>query len=222
MDKDILRIVIVAVGILIMLGIVVWAFIKDKKNRRKINLYEDSLDSIDESLIINTNDDFDIIPIGSAQDDEQLTETTRFDPQFNEPVGLDEVTPQPIPDIIQFSIVAVADQGFNGKELVESFNKQGLVYGSMQIFERLENNLVNFGVASMVEPGVFPDKDLESFYCPGIVFFMQPKELPNAAEVFEDFVATIDAIAEQLNGVKWDHQRQPLNQMTIQQIRASL
>ena len=57
----------------------------------------------------------------------------------------------------------------------------GLEYGSLKIFERLDaNRLVDFGVACIVEPGTFPDKDLENFYCPGIVFFMQPEALDDA------------------------------------------
>jgi cell division protein ZipA len=48
---------------------------------------------------------------------------------------------------------------------------------------------------------------------------MQPRELDNPAAVFEDFVDTIQALAERLDGVAWDNQRQPLTLDTIEQFR---
>ncbi|MDD2801503.1 MAG: cell division protein ZipA C-terminal FtsZ-binding domain-containing protein, partial [Methylococcales bacterium] len=96
-------------------------------------------------------------------------------------------------------------------------------YGSLKIFERLDaNRLVDFGVACMVEPGTFPDYDLEDFYCPGIVFFMQPEALDDAQAVFDDYVETIKLLAEQLDGVILDHRRQPLTDATVEAIRQSL
>ena len=128
-----------------------------------------------------------------------------------------------MPSLIQFSLVAVEDEGFNGRDLADAFKQAGLEYGSLKIFERIDRNrLVDFGVACMVEPGTFPETDLEDFHCPGIVFFMQPREVDDAVAVFDDFIQTINRLAEILGGVKWDHQRQPLTEQTIQAIRDDL
>ena len=219
MDKDILRLVIIATGLLIMVAMIVWSLFKGRRSKRQIDIFDDSLNGgIDPSLVVdNDNDEFDIIPIGTAQDE---NDTTRYAPQFNQPIDEEAEQAIQIPNLLQFSLIALADEGFNGGTLNTAFEKVGLVYGSMQIYERIDaENRVDFSVASIVEPGVFPETDKASFYCPGIVFFMQPNEVGNAARVFEDFIDTIQSLKEDLNGTIWDNQRQELTQETINAFR---
>lgn len=230
MDKEILRIVIIATGLVVIMAMIFWSYLKGKKSERERDFYDGNISpNFDELSTANSAaqtvadiDDFDIIPLGPAKSydksdryfedndedaDDEVVQTRRF------------VTPT----IIQFSLVANADDGFNGSDLVTAFEKVGLEYGTMKIFERLDaNRLVDFGVACMVEPGIFPATELEDFYCPGIVFFMQPGELENAQAVFDDFVETIRLLATELDGAIWDHQRQPLSDATVQAIRQSL
>jgi cell division protein ZipA len=225
MDKDLLRIVIIAIGGTVLIGIILWSIFKNKKPRRGIDFYDrgNPLENIDESLFLNTqHDEFDIVPLGSALDDEPIIELDSVEPVSNtsEQEQEDKVD---LPKIIQFSIVASADKGFNGLDLVEAFERVGLEYGSMKIFERIdEQRRVDFAVASMVEPGTFPETDLELFSSPGIVFFIQPGELDNPLQTFDEFVQTINMLATELDGVIWDHNRQPLSDVTIQQFRESL
>ncbi|MDD1638555.1 MAG: cell division protein ZipA C-terminal FtsZ-binding domain-containing protein, partial [Methylococcaceae bacterium] len=138
----------------------------------------------------------------------------------------DEIEPPQrvsVPAIIQFSLIAKADEGFNGIDLVNAFGIVGLEYGNLKIYERLDaNRLVDYGVACMVEPGTFPDSNLDSFYCPGLVFFMQPAALDDAQAVFDDYIETIEILAVELDGMIMDHQRQPLTDATIQSLRQSL
>ena len=99
----------------------------------------------------------------------------------------------------------------------------GLEYGNLKIYERLDaNRLVDFGVACMVEPGTFPDSDLDTFNCPGLVFFMQPGALDDAQAVFDDYIETIQLLAIELDGIILDHHREPLTDATIQSLRQSL
>ncbi len=229
MDKDILRLVIIAAGALVVLLMVLWSMFKNRKKRREINFYDrgDPLDKIDESLILRTeNDDFDIVPLGSALDEDYGVDPikTGFEKDEEESSShIGDENAKKIPPLIQFSVVARADEGFSGRDLAEAFERVGLEYGSMKVFERIDaNRLVDFAVASMVEPGTFPDSALEEFYCPGIVFFMQPREVDDPVAVFDDFVRTIEILASELDGVKWDHQRQPLTDETIQEFRRIL
>jgi cell division protein ZipA len=221
MDKDLLRIVIFSMGAMVVLGIILLHFFTKKNNRRSFGFYDkgNPLDNINQSLVLDTNnDDFDIVSLGSALDDKQAVDLT---------TNTSEVEPQPeqpsIPNIIQFSLVASADEGFNGLALIKAFEQVGLEFGSIKVFERLdEQRRVDFAVASMVEPGTFPDTDLESFNCPGIVFFLQPRELETPLPIFDDFIQTINLLAAELDGVIWDHDRQPLSEETIQQFRKIL
>ncbi len=41
MDKEILRIVIIATGMVVVIGMLIWAYIKDKKAREDMEFYDD-------------------------------------------------------------------------------------------------------------------------------------------------------------------------------------
>ncbi len=233
MDKEILRIVIIATGLVVTLGMIVWSYIKGKKSERERDLLDDQVPAdLDESLPdttslqtpINSDDDFDIIPLGSAKTFDPSDNYFVEDDLDDDDPSLDHFAPRLVtPSLIQFYLVANADDGFNGVSLVNAFESAGLEYGSMKIYERVDaNRMVDFGVACMVEPGTFPATGLEAFYCPGIVFFMQPGELENAQTVFDDYVETIILLASELDGSIIDHQRKPLTEATVQAIRQSL
>ena len=237
MDKEILRIVIIATGMVVVIGMLILAYIKDKKAQEEMDFYDDDAD---EELAIDTigdtKDDFIIAPLGAAKSNagarQAHDKSDRYYDEDDDDDGNeyyeqdDDVEPPPraaAPAIIQFSIITKADEDFNGADLVEAFEMVGLEYGSLKIFERLDTNrLVDFGVACIVEPGTFPDRDLDKFYCPGIVFFMQPEALDDAPAVFDDYIETINLLAAKLDGVILDHRRQPLTDATVQAIRQSL
>ena len=180
MDKDLLRLIIIATGAVVIVGMLLWSILQNKKSRRRFyfNDDRDALQNIDKSLIINTSDDdFDIVPLGSAIDEAQSEHENKIT-QHAEAVNSQENKRQHFPKIIQMSIVAKVEGGFNGMDLAAAFDSVGLHYGNMKIYERLDaNKRVDFGVASMVEPGTFPEDNLHTFNCPGIAFFMQPQEL---------------------------------------------
>lgn len=232
MDKDLLRLVILGMGGVLIVGIILWGYLANRKSQRSVNFYDqrNPLDHIDESLIIKTgDDDFDIVPLGSAV----AQETDEFDLDVDDvDLGFDEID-QPvqqshhqkvsIPGIIQFSIVAKSDEGFNGKELADSFKAVGLQHTELEIFQRLDaKGLPDYAVASMVEPGTFPKDGMDDFSCPGIVFFMQPSELDNSLEVYDEMINSINHLALVLDGIEWDGDRQPLTIETVQAIREKL
>ncbi len=240
MDKELLRIVIIATGLLIIVGMLIWSFIKGKNSRRGSGSFEagEIIGNIDKSLIINTDhDDFDIVPLGPAKETADTMELPEPLPQAETledwaepelPAAVEEEDEEPAPrfvapEIIQFSIVPRSLDGFNGLDLQNAFQVAGLEYGPLKIFERVgDGRSVQFRVANMVSPGTFPEDQLESFYCPGVVCFMQPAELDDAATVFEDYLETVELLAAELDGDILDHQRQPLTVATVQLIRQSL
>ncbi|WP_442499115.1 cell division protein ZipA C-terminal FtsZ-binding domain-containing protein [Methylobacter sp. sgz302048] len=229
MDKEILRIVIIATGLLVIIGMLLWAYIRNRKAQHDMEGYEgeDILKGADEALAFQEDDDdFDIASSDKRGAHAAKSAQYESDDDYYESDDEDYGEPQSrfiAPKIIQFSLIARDEEGFNGVDLVNALEMVGLEYGSLKIFERLDaNRLVDFGVASMVESGTFPSKNLDTFYTPGIVFFMQPEAVDNAQAVFDDYVQTIQLLAAELNGVIRDHQRQPLTEATIQMIRQSL
>jgi cell division protein ZipA len=236
MDKDVIRIIIFAIGLLMIIGMIGWSYLQHKK--REQNDGDGEADGLSEQVHSELGhnesdyepdlDDFDqadSADIG-AEDAIAPEETCAEQPLHEEQPATDTLlqTPPPRrPLIIQFSLVSEREDGFSGTEIFEVLDDVGLEYGNLQIFERLDaRRLVDFGVANMVKPGIFPSTNLAAFHCPGLVFFMQPGKLDNPVAVFDDFVRTFHYVAEQLGGEKCDHRREPLTDETIEQLRQSL
>lgn len=223
MDKELLRIVIIATGLMIIMGMLVWSYLRSKKSQ------EDEASLFDQAEFKTAKTPTFDFPDSSDEDDAPLSASNQhfFDPDdaMFEPED-DEPTPAPrvsAPAVIQFSLIANADEGFNGLDLLNAFEIGGLTYGNLKIYERLDpNRLVDFGVACMVEPGTFPDSHLESFFCPGLVFFMQPSVLDDPQAVFDDYIDTIRLMAIELDGTILDHQHLTLTDATIRALRQSL
>jgi cell division protein ZipA len=224
MDKELLRIVIIATGLMIIMGMLTWSYLKNKKSQEELDFYDDKefRSPPDKSIPIEDNEDIEIDLEKLEPGDHHYfdQEDAVYEPEE------DDIEPPPraaVPAIIQFRLIAKAEEGFNGIDLVNAFGIVGLEYGNLKIYERLDaNRLVDFGVACMVEPGTFPDSDLDTFNCPGLVFFMQPGALDDAQTVFDDYIETLQLLAIELDGIILDHHREPLSDATIQSLRQSL
>ncbi len=130
---------------------------------------------------------------------------------------------QQLPALLQLSIVAQAKEGFTGILLRDACEQVGLVFGSVRVFERLDfMSRVDYAVASMLEPGIFPSDQWESYYCPGITFFMQPREVEHPAAVFAEMMNTIEQLSGLLKGDILDQSQQPLLQEALHGIEESL
>ena len=236
MDKELLRVVIILCGLLVMIVMLLWHFCKSLLERRNYGendealhkrgapRFEDEEADADEDGLFNFPEGA-MVDGDALLDDEAIKPTVKQSAAKSSAPETSKTTPlqKNLPKLIEFSIVARADLGFNGKELFDAFARVGLVYGSVKVFERIDKNrLVDFTVAGMGNPGTFPDVGLDAYYCPGIVFFMQPRELDKPLAVFDDFIDTIDTLAVELDGVVWDHQKQPLTAETIAQFRQIL
>lgn len=230
MDKDFLRLVILGMGGVLIVGILLWGFLANRKSRSPMDFYghRNPLDNIDEALVVKTGeDDFDIVHLGSAiaQDTDVIELQEDSELPFD---GFDQseqagTTKGTVSEIIQFSIVAKTEEGFSGQQLLAALKSEGLQYTDFQIFQRLDiNDLPEYAVASMVEPGTFPEDNMDEFFCPGIVFFMQPDELDNPLEVYDEMINCITQLTTIMDGIEWDNERQPLTIDTVQAIRNTL
>jgi len=215
MDKELLRIVIIATGLIIILAMLTWSYLKNKKSQENMDFYDDpEFKGQHNNPLTLVDEKMDSGPVNIAQED-----------SVYEPEDDDIEPPQrvAVPAIIQFSLIAKSEEGFNGIDLVNAFGIVGLEYGSLKIYERLDaNRLVDFGVACLVEPGTFPESNLDTFYCPGLVFFMQPSALDDAQTVFDDYMDTIHVLAVELDGTILDHHRETATDATIESLRQSL
>lgn len=228
MDKELLRVVIIATGLLVIIVMLAWHFFKNRKFSQDQGLFSDQeyTGHLNESLVVHTDhDDFDVVPLQRPVPAAEGALQDGFDEDFN--LDDDNIEPTPrfvAPEIIQFSIMAKNGGDFNGLDLLKAFQIAQLQYGSLKIFERIDaSRMVDFGVACLAGPGTFPSPDdMGAFSCRGIVFFMQPGALEDPAGIFDDFLDAVNVVAVELNGDILDHEKKPLNNATILLLRQSL
>jgi cell division protein ZipA len=145
-------------------------------------------------------------------------------PPAPEPVRREPRTdPLGAPFLIQISVVSKTGC-FNGLQLRDALDDLRLIYGDMGIYHRYDRDyrIPLFSVASLLEPGTFPIKDMENFQCPGVVLFFQPPQVDDPQAVFDDLVSTCHELALRLGGVEWDEKRQALTLEKIAQMRGRL
>ena len=131
-------------------------------------------------------------------------------------------------DVESFPTLAVfrAGQALHGPDLVVAAEKAGLVYGHMNIFHRLVDNHPELGpvfsVANLVKPGSFDMAHIQDLRTPGISFFMAlPGPLP-ALDAWDAMLPTAQRMAELLDGVLLDEERNALGRQRIAHIREDL
>ena len=128
--------------------------------------------------------------------------------------------------VVSLFLAARAGQSFHGPDLVVAAEKAGLVYGHMNIFHRLVDNHPEqgpvFSVANLVKPGHFDMAGIQDLRTPGISFFMAlPGPLP-ALDAWDAMLPTAQRLAELLDGVLLDEERNALGRQRIAHIREDL
>lgn len=128
--------------------------------------------------------------------------------------------------VVSLYLAARAGQAFHGPDLVVAAEKAGLVYGHMNIFHRLVDNHPEqgpvFSVANLVKPGSFDMASIQDLRTPGISFFMAlPGPLP-ALDAWDAMLPTAQRLAELLDGVLLDEERNALGRQRIAHIREDL
>ena len=122
------------------------------------------------------------------------------------------------------NVLARNGSKFGGTELVEAFLRNGLKFGDMNIFHRIQpaSKEVQFSVASAVEPGTFDLSAMEGFKTPGVSFFMRMPGPGQPLEVFEDMLAVTRDVAASLGADLKDEQLSVMTSQTIQHCRARI
>ncbi len=232
MDKELLRLFLLGLGVCLVLGIYLWDRIKNDHKRPTQKSSDSEADDVEIADLFSVNpvedagreiDTVSIVPEGIDKGTKAVDEV-----DISKPTPSQESIPQTrseaLPAIVQLCVVAQAGELFDGESLVRVFDELDLHLGEMDIFHWYENGTENsvFGIANMVKPGTFPTKELNSFECPGLVLFLQPSQLAEPISVFDRLVYTAQEIAIRLNGELFDARQQPLSQEGINKLRDSL
>ncbi len=124
-------------------------------------------------------------------------------------------------ELIVLNVLAPTGTVYHGRSLVEALQSQGLKYGDMNIFHRIEqkNKSKLFSVANALEPGTFDLSDLESVQSSGVTFFMQLPAPNDASVIFDLMLNTARNLVLELGGSLKDEQLSVLTGQTVEHMR---
>jgi len=132
----------------------------------------------------------------------------------------------PVERIVSLFVVAREGALFNGPDLIVAAEKAGLEFGDMGIYHRLVDGKRELGpifsVANMLKPGNFDLAHLDLLHTPGVSFFMTlPAPLP-ALDAWDAMLPTAQRMAELLDGLVLDEERNALGRQCVAHIRDQL
>ncbi len=168
------------------------------------------------------NPEDDLYIDNNYQDDKDPLFNSSFMDDFNEKP--EETQHKETELIIVLYIIAQAESGFLGKDIVRVLEQLGLKYGEMNIFHHygigeMKSKDSIFSIANMVEPGTLhPDKIAETT-TPGLALFMRLPGPFGGRIGFDLMLTNAEKIADQLNGYIEDQTNKPLNNKIIFALR---
>jgi len=128
---------------------------------------------------------------------------------------------QNVEELIVINVFGLNKNLFEGSALVELFMRNGMKYGFMSIFHRLDpmTKSVQFSVASALEPGCFELSEIDTYQTPGVSLFLQLPGPLNAISSFEDMLAVAQDIVATLGGDLRDESMSVMTAQTIEHCR---
>ncbi|MGH8080704.1 MAG: cell division protein ZipA [Lysobacter sp.] len=128
--------------------------------------------------------------------------------------------------IVTLYLAARAGQKLHGPDIVVAAEKAGLVYGHMGVFHRLVEGHPErgpiFSVANIMKPGSFDMATIQALETPAVAFFLTlPAPIP-ALDAWETMLPTAQRMAELLDAVVLDEQRNALGRQRIAHLRDEL
>ena len=113
-----------------------------------------------------------------------------------------------------------------GPDIVVAAEKTGLTYGHMNVFHRLVDNHPErgpiFSVANIRSPGSFEMAEIQTLETPAIAFFLTLPAPVRALDAWDAMLPTAERMAELLDGVLLDEQRNALGRQRIAGLRDEL
>ncbi|QCO67518.1 cell division protein ZipA [Luteimonas yindakuii] len=128
--------------------------------------------------------------------------------------------------IVTLYIAARAGEVLRGPDIVVAAEKAGLTYGHMNVFHRLVESHPErgpiFSVANIRKPGSFEMSEIQALETPAIAFFLTLPAPVSALDAWEKMLPTAQRMAELLEGVLLDEQRNALGRQRVAHIRDEL
>ncbi len=128
--------------------------------------------------------------------------------------------------IVTLYLAARAGEVLNGSDIVVACEKAGLSYGHMGVFHRLDDNHPDrgpiFSLANLVKPGSFDLSRLAEIQTPGVSLFMTLPGPVLALDAWETMLPAAQRMAELLDAVLLDEERNALGRQRIAHLREEM
>ncbi|HEL2957577.1 cell division protein ZipA [Stenotrophomonas maltophilia] len=226
-DTALLRIGILAAGLLLIAAIFLFGRPKKKPQGRRVEGAEPTSGQRREPVLGD-----DGVPVadgriepGMGGEGEQA-ELGLPDTDLGAASDLGKRATQDFDKIVSLLVAARAGEQLRGEDIVVAAEKTGLVFGHMNVFHRLVEGYPErgpiFSMASVINPGSFDMANIRAMETPAIAFFLTLPAPLTALDAWEKMLPTVQRMAELLDGVVLDDGRNALGRQRIAHIRDEL
>lgn len=226
-DTALLRIGILAAGLLLIVAIFLFGRPKKKPQGRRVESAEPSGGERREPVLGE-----DGVPLAESRiepgmgDEGQQAELGLDDADAGAASDLGKRATQDFDKIVSLFVAARAGEQLRGEDIVVAAEKTGLVFGHMNVFHRLVEGHPErgpiFSMASIMKPGSFDMANIRAMETPAIAFFLTLPAPLTALDAWEKMLPTVQRMAELLDGLVLDDSRNPLGRQRIAHIRDEL
>ena len=128
--------------------------------------------------------------------------------------------------VYSLNVIARADQGFAGDDILRVLLGCGLRFGDMDFFHLSEAQggtpTIQFSVANMMQPGVFDLENMEELSTQGLMFFLTLPGPHDMARAFDLMLETAHTVAHSLGGDVYDETRSVMTKQYVDSLRQSI
>ncbi|MGV6826752.1 MAG: cell division protein ZipA [bacterium] len=247
MDQDLLRLILLALGTVLVAGIYIWDRYKrvrwraeqlnNKRQKRSPRIEpgladledqeepgfsaEEASEPEPEPLQLSEHDE--VLPVN--EEPEGVLDLSFQAIGDQDYLGADDVLDENVPTMVLQINLQSRGAAFRGEDILKAMKEVGLYYGAMDIYHRyLEGNSgpVLFSVASMIEPGTFPIEKMGEFRTRGLALFSQLPGVQDGLAIYSDMLFTAERLASLLDGKLQDDSHSVLSKQTIEHTREAI
>lgn len=231
---DTLRIILIAGGLALLLGIYLWDRIQSRRKDEPGRWQDIEIEGQEgrrDPLLSNDSpfdDEWEVVAIPARRDPsdvehnvEGLKGIVALSP--DDIVDDDKMPAPPEEAVIILSLMAPKGETFNGMQLLNAMELCGLHHGDMGIFHytELDSGKPLFSVANVLEPGSFDREHMGDIETPGLAMFMQLPAPIDGEKALLTFVQQAKRLKEQLSGHLTDGQRRELTRETLDDLKST-
>jgi cell division protein ZipA len=124
-----------------------------------------------------------------------------------------------------FTVMAKPDKFLDGLEIQRVLEQLDMQFGEMQLFHRYlvsSKKQILFSAANVVEPGTLVPDQFDLLQTPGLLLFANLPGPLNGLLLFDEILDAANQLAEQLDGVICNDQREPMTQKDIEAMRSKI